>query len=76
MNTPTLIPLLSFTRQLGRTAPTIWRWRKNGMLDGIINIAGRPYITEEGMEKFHRRARAGEFSRPDHAPKRSKAVLS
>lgn len=71
--TAPLKPLLVFGRELNRTPPTIWRWRKLGWVDGIIDIAGKPYITAEGQEKFFRRASAGEFSKPDHAPKRTPA---
>ena len=66
----TLTLLLTFTRAIGRTPPTIWIWRQIGMLDGIINIEGRSCITAAGVEKFNQRAIAGEFSRPTYAPKR------
>jgi hypothetical protein len=69
-----LTPLLAFTRQIGRTPPTMWRWRQLGWIDGIVNIAGKPYITREGIEKFVRRAQAGEFSKPAHAPRRKKQL--
>ena len=68
--TPPLKTLLAFGRELNRTPPTIWRWRQLGWVDGIVNIAGKPYISAEGQAKFFRRASAGEFSKPDHAPKR------
>ena len=71
---PALVSLNTFARQLGRTPVTLWRWRKLGWLDGIINIAGKPYITGEGIGKFTRRAEAGEFSKPSHAPVKSKLV--
>jgi len=67
---PELVSLLLFARQLGRTPVTLWRWRQQNWLDGIINIAGKPYITKSGIEKFMRRAEAGEFSKPSHAPHR------
>ena len=71
---PPLIPLLVFARQLGKTAPTIWRWRKLGMIDEgeIVNLCGKPYLTRAGADKFFTRARAGEFAKPSHAPKRVK----
>jgi hypothetical protein len=28
-----------------------------------VNIAGRPYVTREAVEKFKQRAAAGEFSK-------------
>jgi hypothetical protein len=73
--TPALVSLNKWGRELGRTPPTIWRWRQLGWLDGITNIAGKPYITRQGMEKFLRRAEAGEFSKPSHAPRRVKSSL-
>ena len=73
--TPALVSLNKWGRELGRTPPTIWRWRQLGWLDGITNIAGKPYITRQGMEKFLRRAQAGEFSKPSHAPRRVKSSL-
>jgi hypothetical protein len=72
---PAIKSLAQFGRELSRTAPTIWRWRQMGILDGIINLQGRPYITRAGMEKFLRRARAGEFSKPSHAPHRAPAEM-
>lgn len=72
---PALKSLSQFGRELSRTAPTIWRWRKMGILDGVINIQGRPYITAAGQQKFLRRAQAGEFSRPSHAPHRAPAQV-
>ena len=75
--TPALVSLNSFARQIGRTPVTLWRWRQLGWLDGVINIAGKPYVTRGGQEKFLRRAQAGEFSQTPHAPKpkRTKAAL-
>lgn len=71
--TSALTSLNSFARQLGRTPVTLWRWRQLGWLDGILNIAGKPYVTREGMEKFLRRAQAGEFSKAPRVPRRAKA---
>lgn len=70
---PALVSLNQFGQQLGRTSVTLWRWRNLGWLDGIVNIAGKPYITHEGIEKFTRRAQAGEFAKEHHAPKKEKA---
>jgi hypothetical protein len=72
---PALVLLNKWGRQLGRTPPTLWRWRQLGWLDGIMNIAGKPYITRQGIVKFLRRAQAGEFSKPSHAPRRVKSSL-
>jgi len=68
---PAITSLNTFGRQIGRTNPTMWRWRQIGWLDGIVNIAGKPYITAEGIKKFVARAAAGEFSKPPHAPRRT-----
>lgn len=70
--TATLTPLSHFRKQLGKSDPTIWRWRKLGWIDGLINIAGKPYITAEGQTKFFRRAQAGEFSKQPHCPRQPK----
>jgi len=70
MNTPAknstsatvaIISLSKWLEQIGVTACTAWRWRKKGWLK-TINIAGRQYLTQEGLEEFHRRAAAGEFA--------------
>ena len=73
--TPALVSLNKWGRELGRTPPTIWRWRQLGWLDGITNIAGKPYITRQGMEKFLRRAQAGELSKPSHTTRHVKSSL-
>ncbi len=65
-----LVSRANFGRQLGRTNVTLWRWERMGWIDPAINIAGRPFYTKETIEKFARRAAAGEFSRPPHAPRR------
>jgi hypothetical protein len=65
----------TFGRQIGRTPVTIWRWRKLGWLDPSVNIAGKPYLTRESIEKFNRRAKAGEFARAPHAPRRKKGQV-
>jgi hypothetical protein len=62
--------LHKFADQVGRSAPTIWRWQKLGWIEkgDVLNIAGKPYITAEGIAKFNRRAAAGEFAKKPHAP--------
>lgn len=67
-----LISTATFARQLGRTPVTIWRWQKQGWLDPSVNIAGKPYLTRAAVERFARRAAAGEFAKPSHAPRRQK----
>lgn len=68
-----IISVAQFARQIGRTPVTIWRWQKIGWLDAAINVAGRPYLTREAIEKFMRRAAAGEFAKAPHAPRKQKA---
>jgi hypothetical protein len=49
-------------RDEGVSDVTIWRRVKLGLLTSV-NIAGRPYITNESLTEFYRRAAAGEFAR-------------
>jgi hypothetical protein len=72
-DTPPLVSLAVFARQIGRTPVTVWRWQKLGWLDASVNIAGKPYLTREAIERFARRATAGEFSKAPHAPSKQKA---
>ena len=65
----------NFCRGIGRTTVTAWRWEKLGWLDPAINIAGKPFYTRETIEKFTRRAAAGEFARAPHVPAKVKAAL-
>jgi hypothetical protein len=71
--TPPLVSLAIFGRQIGRTPVTLWRWQKLGWLDSSVNIAGKPYLTREAVERFTARATAGEFARAPHAPRKVKA---
>jgi len=48
---------------------TAWRFRKRGWLQ-TVNIAGRQYITSEGIAKFKQRAAAGDFAKEHKTPKR------
>ncbi len=56
-----IISLHKFCRDAGISETTAWRWRRRGWLT-TINIAGRQYITEEGLTQFMRRAESGEFA--------------
>lgn len=69
---PPIVSMAAFARQIGRTPVTLWRWQKLGWLDASVNIAGKPYLTREAIERFTRRATAGEFARASHAPRRVK----
>lgn len=54
------ISLAEFGESIGRSRPTVWRWRKRGWLE-TIQILDRHYITAEEVARFHQRASAGEF---------------
>lgn len=66
-----LIALHKWIGEIGITSVTAWRWRQRGWIS-TINIAGRHYIAREEIERFHRRAEAGEFAKkaitPDNVP--------
>ena len=64
-----VVSLSRWLEQVGVTTCTAWRWRKKGWLK-TINIAGRQYLTQEGIDEFHRRASAGEFSQVNKVPSR------
>ena len=63
-----IISLEQWTKAIGRAYVTVWRWRKKGRLK-TINIYGRPYVTDEAIKEFNRRAEAGEFAQRPHIPK-------
>jgi len=71
-----LVSTAAFARQIGRTPVTLWRWQKLGWLDASVNIAGKPYLTREAIDRFTRRAAAGEFARAPHAPRREKTAAT
>ncbi|MBU6402446.1 MAG: hypothetical protein KGS61_19170 [Verrucomicrobia bacterium] len=62
-----VISLNRWLAQVGVTSITGWRWRKRGWLE-TVNIAGRQYVTPEAIERFHRRAVAGEFAQTQKVP--------
>ncbi|HEV2211095.1 MAG TPA: hypothetical protein VG167_20210 [Verrucomicrobiae bacterium] len=61
------VSLSSWRRDAGISSTTIWRWRRAGWLE-VTNIAGRLYLLPGALEKFERRAAAGEFSRHHQVP--------
>ena len=73
--TPPLVSVAIFWLQIGRTPVTLWRWQKLGWLDASVNIAGKPYLTREAVQRFTARATAGEFARAPHAPRKVKAEV-
>lgn len=71
---PPIISRAKFAQQIGRTPLTLWRWETiYGWLDTSQNIAGKPFYTRAAIEKFTRRAAAGEFAKAPHAPRKEKA---
>ena len=56
-------------RGRGLTRTTGYRYRRDGLLQ-TVNIFGRLYITRDEIEKFERRAIAGEFSKAVKTPSR------
>jgi hypothetical protein len=61
--TTTLRAAKAVARDEGVSDVTIWRRVKAGLLT-TVNISGRPYITNESLAAFYRRAAAGEFAKP------------
>jgi hypothetical protein len=70
---PTIQALQVFCENAGIAPITAWRFRKRGWLV-TINIAGRQYVTSEGIAEFKRRAAAGEFSRQHVVPTRGSSL--
>jgi hypothetical protein len=64
--------LSTWTEETGLSSITVWRFRKKGWLE-TVNISGRPYVTDEAIEKFVRRAESGEFSQVHKVPQRAAA---
>ncbi|MCB1129377.1 MAG: hypothetical protein KDM81_22945 [Verrucomicrobiae bacterium] len=64
--------LAVWTRQVGVSSCTVWRWRKQGWLK-TVNIAGKLYLTAEAIEEFNDRASRGEFARQPVMPRREEA---
>jgi hypothetical protein len=54
--------MAAWLKAIGRSDTTGWRYVKAGWLHPV-NIAGRLYLTPEDIERFQRRAVAGEFAR-------------
>ncbi len=56
-----LKPWAEWLREAGVGPVTGWRWRKRGWITPV-NISGRLYVAAEEMERFEKRAAAGEFA--------------
>ena len=61
------IPLRTLQRQLDKSACTLWRWRKAGLLR-TVNLSGKLYVTADALDEFLRRLEAGEFAKPPVTP--------
>jgi predicted site-specific integrase-resolvase len=70
---PPIQALQVFCERAGIAPITAWRMRKRGWLP-TINIAGRRYVTSEGVAEFKRRAVAGDFSKKHIVPMRVRSV--
>ena len=68
-----VVSLSKWLAEVGIAPITAWRWRRKGWLK-TVNIAGRQYLTQEGIDEFHRRAVAGEFARVHKVPSRKEAA--
>lgn len=74
MNLPDPEPMMSldkFLEQTGLSNTTVWRYRKQGILN-TVNIYGRQYILRSEIARFNARAASGEFARTARVPTRSK----
>lgn len=67
-----LVSLSVWSRQMGVTAITVWRWQKKGMLK-VTNIHGRLYLSQAAIAEFNGRAQRGEFAKEPKVPKRGSA---
>jgi hypothetical protein len=57
-----IVALRKWTRDIGISETTAWRWAKAGLIHPI-NIYGKLYLTKEDIKRFAARAQAGEFSK-------------
>lgn len=64
---PSIQALNVFTKSIGVSAATVWRWRQQGILS-VCNINGRPYVTSEAATAFVARVTAGEFAKTKPMP--------
>jgi len=65
---PGIMSLEKFNSQIGVTRETMFKWRKEGMLE-TINIYGRLYVTTEEAARFKQRALSGEFAKTIKGPR-------
>ncbi len=60
-NSTQLIATKEWTRKVGVSDVTVWRWCRKGWLSPL-NINGRSYLRLCDIETFTRRAASGEFA--------------
>lgn len=71
-NTPTLGPnyvaLAKYAEDMGRSRPTIHRWRTEGIIrEGHVRrFYGKNYISREGIAHVDALIESGEFAKPLH----------
>jgi hypothetical protein len=79
MNTTSLVPSIKalnvFTKEIGVSPATVWRWRQQGILE-TVNINGRPYVTSEAATAFVARVTAGEFAKTKPVPPPPRAAAA
>jgi hypothetical protein len=67
--TSRLYPFNRWLKDIDRSRATGWRWRCDGIIEAV-NIRGRVFISRDEIERFERRACAGEFARQSTTPVR------
>jgi predicted site-specific integrase-resolvase len=63
-----LLSLKKFNELVGVSSVTTWRWRRSGWL-ATVNIAGRLYLTDQGLRDFLQRAEAGDLAKEPKVPR-------
>jgi hypothetical protein len=64
---PSIKSLDTFRQEMGISDSTLWRWRRQGILE-TTSIHGRLYITHEQAARFVARVSSGEFSKVKPVP--------
>jgi hypothetical protein len=72
---PSIQALNVFTKSIGVSPATVWRWRQQGILS-VCNINGRPYVTTEAAAAFVARVTAGEFAKTKPMPVSPRAAAA
>lgn len=72
---PSIKALNIFTKEIGVSPATVWRWRQQGLLE-VSNINGKPYVTSDQAAKFVSRVTSGEFAKAKPVPAPPRATAS